>query len=98
MPLTPDEIERIARRTAELVWQQPVQNVKGDWPGAAAILAAAEGRAWDVQDRVYEIRDDVRALPEHMSSQAVHTEGGAIDLEALADHIIDRMAARLGGT
>lgn len=98
MPLTPDEIERIARRTAELVWQQPVQNVKGEWPGAGVILSATEGRAWDVQDRVYEIRDDVRHLPDELTSQVVPVQGGQIDLSALADHIVDRMAARLGGT
>lgn len=102
MPLTPDEIERIAQRTAQLtapaVWNQPVQNVKGEWPPAGIILSAAEGRAWDVQDRVYEIRDDVRNLPDHMTSQAVPTAEGEIDLDALADRIIDRMVTRLGGT
>lgn len=101
VPLTNDEIERIAQRTAQLVgpavWNHQVQNVKGEWPGAGVILAATEGRAWDVQDRVYEIRDDVRTLPEHLATNGVHTEGGAIDLSALADHIVDRMAARLGG-
>lgn len=103
VPLTPDEIERIARRTAELVgpavWNHPVQNVKGEFPAAAGVLVAAEGRAWDVQDRVYEIREDVRALPEHMNGQApIQTTGGDVDLDALADAIIDRMAARMGGT
>lgn len=100
--LTDQEIERIARRTAELtaqsVWNYPVQNVKGDWPSAAGVIVAAEGRAWDVQDRIYEVREDVRALPEHMASQAVATEEGEIDLDALADRIIERMAARMGGT
>lgn len=94
VPLTDNEIERIARRAAEMVWQQPVQNVKGEWPNAGVILAATEGRTWDVQDRVYEIRDDVRALPDHIGSAS----SGGVDLNLLADHIVDRIAARLGGT
>jgi hypothetical protein len=97
VPLTDQEIERIARRTAELtsqsVWSHPVQNVKGEWPSAAGVLVATEGRAWDTQDRAYEIRDDVRSLPDHMTAQS-----GGVDLEALADLIIARMAARMGGT
>jgi hypothetical protein len=97
VPLTADEIERIARRTAELVWQQPVQNVKGEWPSTAGVLVAAEGRAWDTQDRVYDILNDVRALPDALTHSVTH-QGVEIDLDALADRIIDRMAARMGGT
>lgn len=95
VPLTPDEVERIAQRTAQLVWAQPVQNTKGEWPAAGVILSAAEGRAWDVQDRVYEIRDDVRHLPEELQ---VSASPGGVNIDHLADLVVTKMAERLGGT
>lgn len=100
MPLNDDDkrwilqaIQSNNAQAAQLVWAQPVQNVKGEWPAAGTILAAAEGRAWDVQDRVYEIRDDVRALPDHLTQNAA-----GVDIDHLADLIVTRMAQRLGGT
>jgi hypothetical protein len=102
MPLNDDDkrwilqaIQSNNAQAAQSVWAQPVQNVKGEWPAAATILAAAEGRAWDVQDRVYEIRDDVRGLPDHLIQP---TATGGVDIDHLADLIVTRMAQRLGGT
>lgn len=81
MPLTDADVERIALRAAELVWTRPTRNAKGEFPSAEGILAAAEGRAWDVQDRVY----DLLARPV------------GLDLDLLAEKIADVLAARLNG-
>jgi hypothetical protein len=48
--VTPEDIEAIARRAADLVWQRPTVNAWGDIVGAEQILAGAEGRVADVQD------------------------------------------------
>lgn len=84
MPLTDADVERIAQRAAEMVWQRPTLNAKGERPPAEAILAAAEGRAWDVQDRVYDLLGIIR------------TREAGVDLDALAAKVADVLAARLG--
>lgn len=91
VPLSDTDVERIARRAAELVWARPTLNAKGERPPAEAILAAAEGRAWDVQDRVYEIRDEVRRLGD------THDGLTTVDLDTLAEKVVERIAARLRG-
>jgi len=84
--VTPDDIEKIARRAAELVWQRPTVNAKGGAVPAEGILAAAEGRAWDVQDRVYDILGIIRAgVP----------AAAPVDLDALAERVVERIAGRL---
>lgn len=96
VPLTQREIEAIA----DAVWRRPVTNVKGQVVAAEAILAAAEGRAWDTQDRAYDLIGLVRQLADTVAAGGGRVEaagGTPIDLAALADLLVDRLAARLGG-
>ena len=86
MPLTDADVERVALRAAELVWTRPTRNAKGEFPSAEGILAAAEGRAWDVQDRVYDLL--ARPVPGALSDA---------DLNALAERVVNLLAYKLAG-
>ena len=69
---------------ADAVWARPVVNAWGDRVGADQVLVGAEGRIADVQDQVH--KPDAAILA-----------AGPVDLDALADRVVDRLAARLGG-
>lgn len=52
LPLSDADVERIAKRAADLVWQQAQTNGFGDKVGPIQILNGVETRLKDVQDKV----------------------------------------------
>lgn len=52
VPLTDDEVERIARRTADLVWLRPTRNGFGTVVEAQQILVGGEKRTAEILDAV----------------------------------------------
>jgi hypothetical protein len=79
--LTDADVERIARRAADLTWQRPTRNAWGDIVEAQQILNGAEQRGAEVWERVHAPAAGARE----------------IDLEALAVRVVDLLAARIGG-
>jgi hypothetical protein len=78
VPLSDADVERIARRTADLTWQRPTRNGFGEVVEAQQIVNGVELRLADMQ-------------------AAVSPAFAAVDLSVLADLVVDRLAARLGG-
>jgi hypothetical protein len=81
VPLSDADVERIARRAADLVWQRPTRNTWGDIVEAQQILNGTEGRGAKVLERL----------------SAAPASTGGLDLEALAERVVDLLATRLGG-
>jgi hypothetical protein len=96
MPLNDDDKRWILQAiqanngsVAEAVWASTVTNYWNDRVQAVQILSGVEARVADVQNQVHE----------HLPISVVQTQGVAagVDLNALADAVVDRLAARLGG-
>lgn len=87
VPLTDADVERIARRAADLVWQRPTANAWGGVVEAQQILNGAE-------KRTAEILDEMHSAPGEAAAGVVN----GLDLEALAARVVDLLAARIGRT
>jgi hypothetical protein len=79
--LSDTDVERIARRVADLVWLRPTRNGFGDVVEAQQIVNGIEVRTAELLDVAREGRAAV----------------GGVDLDAFADRVVDRLAARLDG-
>lgn len=73
-----------AQKIADAVWRRPTANGWNDVVAAEQILAGTEVRTADAQNIVHALGD-------------VHDGLTTIDLDKLADAVVDRLAKRLGG-
>jgi hypothetical protein len=106
-PVTPAEIEAVAKRSAQLVWDQLIDNVadptKPDVPArsalaytlrntAASYLGEAPGDV-TVQGHLTSLSNEVAELRQVVENLQVG--GGTVDVAAIAEAVADEMANRL---
>jgi len=84
----------------DLSWTEIVTNMNGDKVQAIQVLNGVEVRTADAQTRIGEVEDKLDAVAEKLAGIVVATGTTtvvppAVDLDALADKVADKLAARL---